>query len=188
MARKCNASGCRFYLPDKYPLDNVHAPGQGQLRSQLYLQLLLPVWAAVLLIRSLGLIRARRSCAGNTKTVASVIAMRPRPNRSRKPLRFARERLQSLGNGHANERELKNNRSGKQEGGISAETADATATPAARAGQIFHRSKKLFKLSRLRPASFTIPPIVIAFTGLWRGTVMKRVPSSLQCACPDAQP
>jgi hypothetical protein len=35
MARKCNAPGCGFYLPDRYPLDKcpLHmAPGQGPVK------------------------------------------------------------------------------------------------------------------------------------------------------------
>ena len=35
MARKCNAPGCGFYLPDKYPLDKCPwhmAPGQGPVK------------------------------------------------------------------------------------------------------------------------------------------------------------
>jgi hypothetical protein len=35
MARKCNASGCRFPLPDRYPLDKCPwhmAPGQGPVK------------------------------------------------------------------------------------------------------------------------------------------------------------
>ena len=35
MARKCNASGCGFYLPDRYPLDKCPwhmAPGQGPVK------------------------------------------------------------------------------------------------------------------------------------------------------------
>ena len=35
MARKCNASGCEFPLPDKYPLDKCPwhmAPGQGPVK------------------------------------------------------------------------------------------------------------------------------------------------------------
>src|SRR5206468_11826439 len=35
MARKCDAPGCRFYLPDKYPLDKCPwhmAPGQGPVK------------------------------------------------------------------------------------------------------------------------------------------------------------
>jgi len=36
--------------------------------------------------------------------------MRPLPNRSRKPVLFVTELLQSLGNGHANDREPRRNR------------------------------------------------------------------------------
>jgi hypothetical protein len=35
MARKCNAPGCGFYLPDRYPLDKCPwhmAPGQGPVK------------------------------------------------------------------------------------------------------------------------------------------------------------
>jgi uncharacterized protein HemX len=35
MARKCTASGCGFYLPDRYPLDKCPwhmAPGQGPVK------------------------------------------------------------------------------------------------------------------------------------------------------------
>ena len=35
MARKCNAPGCEFHLPDKYPLDKCPwhmAPGQGPVK------------------------------------------------------------------------------------------------------------------------------------------------------------
>jgi hypothetical protein len=35
MARKCNASGCGFYLPDRYPLDKCPwhmAPGHGPVK------------------------------------------------------------------------------------------------------------------------------------------------------------
>ena len=35
MARKCNARGCGFYLPDRYPLDKCPwhmAPGQGPVK------------------------------------------------------------------------------------------------------------------------------------------------------------
>src|SRR6266550_9330701 len=35
MARKCNAAGCGFYLPDRYPLDKCPwhmAPGQGPVK------------------------------------------------------------------------------------------------------------------------------------------------------------
>jgi hypothetical protein len=41
----------------------------------------------------------------NASNLAS--AMRPLPNRNRKSLPFVRELLQSLGNGHANEREYR---------------------------------------------------------------------------------
>src|SRR6266581_9121419 len=51
----------------------------------------------------------RSSCVRNARNVAS--AMRPLPNRSRKPVLFVTELLQSLGNGRANESELRRNRS-----------------------------------------------------------------------------
>src|SRR5205823_7906908 len=74
----------------------------------------LPIWhwplpplvsAVVLPIKSTRLICTRSSCIRNAINGAS--AMRPLPNRSRKPVLFLRELLQSLGNGHANEREYR---------------------------------------------------------------------------------
>ena len=68
MARKCDAPGCGFYLPDRYPLDNISvAPetaAQGPVKiGQLHLQLLLLGWAEVLGIRSLQDLFERREAA-----------------------------------------------------------------------------------------------------------------------------
>jgi len=58
--------------------------------------------------RNSGPTCARSSCVSNARTVAS--AMRLLPNRSRKPLLFVGELLQSLGNAHVNERAPGRNR------------------------------------------------------------------------------
>jgi hypothetical protein len=76
-------------------------------------QLPLLVSAVVLPIKSSRPICARSSCVRNARNVAS--ALRPLPNRSRKSLLFVTELLQSLGNGHANERQPRRNRQYKIE-------------------------------------------------------------------------
>jgi hypothetical protein len=60
-------------------------------------------------IKSSRLTCTRSNCVRNARNVAS--AMRPLPNRSRKTVLFVTELLQSLGNGHANAREPRRNRS-----------------------------------------------------------------------------
>ena len=60
-------------------------------------------------IKSTRPICTRSSCVRNARNVAS--ALRPLPKRSRKPVLFVTEPLQSLGNGQANERKSRRNRS-----------------------------------------------------------------------------
>jgi hypothetical protein len=67
------------------------------------------VSAVVLPIKSSRRICTKSSCAKNARNVAS--ALRPLPGMSRKSLLLITELLQSLGNGHANEREPQRNRS-----------------------------------------------------------------------------
>ena len=65
--------------------------------------------AVVLPIKSSRPICTRSSCVKNARNVAN--AMRPLPNRRRKSVLFVTELLQSPGNGHANERQPRRNRS-----------------------------------------------------------------------------
>jgi hypothetical protein len=81
----------------------------GRRKLQRHWQLLPLVSAVVLPIKSSRLICTRSSCVRNARNVAG--ALRPLPNRSRKPLLFVTELLQSLENGHANERAPRRNRS-----------------------------------------------------------------------------
>jgi len=81
----------------------------GQQKLQGHWQLPPLVSAVVLPIKSSRPICTGSSCAKNARNVAS--ELRPLPNRSRKSLLFVRELLQSPGNGHANEREPRRNRS-----------------------------------------------------------------------------
>ncbi len=81
----------------------------GQQKLQRHWQLPPLVSAVVLPIKSSGPICTRSSCVRSARNVAS--ALRPLPNRSRKCLLFVRELLQSLGNGQANERKPRRNRS-----------------------------------------------------------------------------
>jgi hypothetical protein len=76
--------------------------GAGQQKLQRRWQLPLLVSAVVLPIKSSRPICTKSSCARN---VAS--APRPLPNKSTKSVLFATEVLQSLGNGHANERKCR---------------------------------------------------------------------------------
>src|SRR6266487_1667575 len=91
---------------------NVHGiwclvAGRQKLRRHWQLPRL--VWAVVLPIKSSRRICTRSSCVRNARNVAS--ALPPLPNRSRKSLLFVRELFQSLGNGQANERAPRRNRS-----------------------------------------------------------------------------
>jgi hypothetical protein len=52
------------------------------------------------------------------------------------------------------------------------------------AGVEFHYQSRSLNRVIVRPASLTIPPMVIAFTGLCRGIVMKRVPSLITMCLP----
>src|SRR5439155_22263497 len=81
----------------------------GQQKLQRHWQLPPLVLAVVLPIKSSGLICTRSSCVRNARN--GVSAMRPLPNRSRKPVLFVKEPLKRLGNGRANEREPRRNRS-----------------------------------------------------------------------------
>jgi hypothetical protein len=82
---------------------------RGQQKLQRHWQLPPLVSAVVLPIKSSRPICTRSSCVRDARNVAS--AMRPLPNRGRKPLLFISELLQSLGNSHANERQPRPNRS-----------------------------------------------------------------------------
>jgi len=81
----------------------------GQQKLQRPWQLPPLVWAVVLPIKSTRPTCTRSSCVRNARNGAN--AMRPLPNRSRKPVLFVTELLQGLGNGHANERAPQRNRS-----------------------------------------------------------------------------
>jgi hypothetical protein len=95
----------------------------GQQKLQRHWQLPPLVSAVVLPIKSSRPICTRSICAGNARNVASV--MRPLPNRSRKSLLFVRQLLQNLGNGHANERHPRRNRSQQRKIDLPSHTASA---------------------------------------------------------------
>src|SRR5205807_3662718 len=82
------------------------------------------VSAVVLPIKSSRPICTRSSCVRNARNVAN--ALRPLPNRSRRSLLFVRELLQSLGNGHANGRAPRRNRSENRLNRKSARNGEAT--------------------------------------------------------------
>src|SRR2546430_7187635 len=81
----------------------------GQQKLQRHWQLPPLVLAVVLPIKSSRLICTRSSCVRNARN--GVSATRPLPNRSRKSALFVTELLQSLGNGHVNERAPRQSRS-----------------------------------------------------------------------------
>src|SRR6266480_7754209 len=81
----------------------------GQQKLQRHWQLPPLVLAVVLPIKSSRLICTRSSCVRNARNVVS--ALQPLPNRSRKSALFVTELLQSLGNGHVNERAPRQSRS-----------------------------------------------------------------------------
>src|SRR5213594_3801385 len=112
MAHKCTSRGCEFSLPDSYPLPKCPwhmVPGRGPVKLQRHWPLPPLVSAVVLPIKSTRLICTRSSCIRNAINGAS--AMRPLPNRSRKPVLFVTELLQKLGNTHADEKQPRPNRS-----------------------------------------------------------------------------
>src|SRR5207247_5363281 len=80
----------------------------GRQKLQRHWQLPPLVSAVVLPIKSTRPICTRSSCVRNARNGAN--ALRPLPNRSRKSVLFVTELLQSLGNGHANERRPRRNR------------------------------------------------------------------------------
>src|SRR5437870_13429792 len=95
----------------------------GQQKLQRPWQLPPLVWAVVLPIKSSRPTCTRSSCVRNARNVAG--AMRPLPNRSRKSVLFVTELLQSLGNGHANERKPRRNRSQQSKIDLPSHTASA---------------------------------------------------------------
>ncbi len=80
----------------------------GQQKLQRHWQLPPLVSAVALPIKSSRATCTRSSCVTNARNVGG--ALRPLPNRSRESVLFVMELLQSLGNGHANERRPGRNR------------------------------------------------------------------------------
>ena len=116
MAHKCYSPDCEFSLPDNYPLDKCPwhmVPGRGPVKIAAALAVAAAGPAVVLPIKSTRPICTRSSCVRNARNGAS--ALRPLPNRSRKSVLFVTELLQSLRNGHANERQPQRNRSQRRE-------------------------------------------------------------------------
>lgn len=120
--------GFLFRIDTRYP--NAHGTwhrAAGRLRSQLHWQLPPLVSAVVLPIKSSRRICTRNSCVRNARNVASALC--PPPDRSRKPLLFVMELLQSPENGHANERDPRQNRSRQRKIETIGDSGDAPSTP-----------------------------------------------------------
>src|SRR6266480_3419518 len=112
MAHKCNSRGCEFSLPDSYPLPKCPwhmVPGRGPVKIAAALAVAAAGLGGGLAYKKYKTYLHEKQLRRNAKNVAS--ALRPLPNRSRKPVLFVTELLQSPGNGHANEREQRRNRS-----------------------------------------------------------------------------
>jgi hypothetical protein len=112
----------------------------GQQKLQRHWQLPPLVSAVVLPIKSSGPTCTRSSCVSNARNGAS--ALRPLPNRIRKSLLFVTERLQSLGNGHVNERKPRRNRQYKIEQSVIRGTPNATRETPASVGTRWSADRK----------------------------------------------
>src|SRR5437667_3530313 len=110
------------------------------------------VLAVVLPIKSTRPICTRSNCPRNARNVVN--AMRPLPNRSRKPVLFVTELLQSLRNGHVNEREPRRNRSENRLNRKSARNGQATRHLAATVSGTSSRDDRYTRCRHRRAARF----------------------------------